>query len=141
MTSVFSWQNSSQPLFCFILYSKVKLVCYFKYLLTSYFCIAIPYDEKDIFFWYQFQMLQVFIEPLNSSFLSISGWGIGLLGLHWMTWITVMLNGLPWKQTKFIVSFLRLHPSTVFQTLLLTMKGTPFLLKGFLPTVVDTMVI
>ena len=24
--------------------------CYSRYLLTSYFCIPIPYDEKDIFF-------------------------------------------------------------------------------------------
>ena len=36
------------------------------------------------------------------------------------TWITVILNGLPWKQTEIILSFLRLHPSTAFQTLLLT---------------------
>ena len=35
---------------CFILYSKVKLVCYSRYLLTSYFCIPVSYDEKDIFF-------------------------------------------------------------------------------------------
>ena len=35
---------------CFILYSKAKLACYSKYLLTSYFCILVPYDEKDIFF-------------------------------------------------------------------------------------------
>ena len=34
----------------FILYSKAKLVCYSRYLLTSYFCIPVPYDEKDIYF-------------------------------------------------------------------------------------------
>ena len=32
-------------------------------------------------------------------------------------WITVILNGLPWKRTEIILSFLRLHPSTAFQTL------------------------
>ena len=48
MTSVFSWQNSVS----FILYSKAKLACYSKYLLTSYFCILVPYDEKDIFFFF-----------------------------------------------------------------------------------------
>ena len=49
MTSVFFWQNSS---FClaFIFISKAKLTCYSRYLLTSYFCISVPYDEKDIFF-------------------------------------------------------------------------------------------
>ena len=40
----------------------------------------------------------------------------------------VMLNNLPWKQIKIILSFLRLHPSIAFQTLL-TMMATPFLLR------------
>ena len=31
------------------LYSKAKLACYSKYLLTSYFFIPVPYDEKGIF--------------------------------------------------------------------------------------------
>ena len=31
-------------------YSKAKLGCYSRYLLSSYFCILVPYDEKDIFF-------------------------------------------------------------------------------------------
>ena len=35
---------------CFILYSKAKLACYSRDLLTSYFCIPLSYDEKDIFF-------------------------------------------------------------------------------------------
>jgi len=41
-------------LYCFSLYSKVKLACYSRYLLTSYFCIPITYDEKDIFFFFFF---------------------------------------------------------------------------------------
>ena len=28
---------------------KAKLTCYSRYLLTFYFCIPVPYDEKDIF--------------------------------------------------------------------------------------------
>ena len=36
---------------CFILYSKDKLACYSRCLLISYFCIPVPYDEKNIFFW------------------------------------------------------------------------------------------
>ena len=36
---------------------------------------------------------------------------------------------LPWKRTEIILSFLRLHPSTAFWTLLLTMMATPFLLR------------
>ena len=45
------------------------------------------------------------------------------------TWITIILNGLPWKQTEIILSFLRLHPGTAFWTLLLTVRVTPFLLR------------
>ena len=30
---------------------KVKLVCYSRYLLTSYFYISVPYNENYIFFW------------------------------------------------------------------------------------------
>ena len=39
-----------EPFSCFILYSKAKLACYSRYLLTFYFCIPEPYDEKDFFF-------------------------------------------------------------------------------------------
>ena len=38
------------PLFCFIMYSKAKLACYSRYLLTSYFYIPLSCDEKYIFF-------------------------------------------------------------------------------------------
>ena len=37
------------PFPCFILYSRAKLACHTRYLLTSYFYIPVPYDEKDIF--------------------------------------------------------------------------------------------
>ena len=37
---------------CFILYSEAKLGSYSTYLLTSYFCIPVPYDEKNISFWF-----------------------------------------------------------------------------------------
>ena len=57
--------------------------------------------------------------------LGISGWAI--------SWITVILNSLPWKQTGIILSFLRLNPSTEFSTLLWTMMATPFLLRDSCP--------
>ena len=52
------------PLPCFILYSKAKLACYSRYLLTSYFCILVTYDEKDIIFFFMVLALE------------------GLVGLH-----------------------------------------------------------
>ena len=41
----------------------------------------------------------------------------------------MILNGLPWKRTEIILSFMILHPSTAFQTLLLTMMAPPFFLN------------
>ena len=69
----------------------------------------------------------------------------GLVGLHriiqlqlFQHWCLgyrfgLLLNGLPWKQTEITLSFLRLHPSTAFQTLLWTMMATPFLLRDSCP--------
>ena len=54
--------------------------------------------------------------------------------------IPVILNGLPCKQMEIILSFLRLHPSTAFQTLV-DYDGYSISSKGFLSTVVDIMVI
>ena len=51
----------------------------------------------------------------------------------------MILNSLPWKQTEIILSFLRSHPSTAFHTLV--DDGYSISSKGFLPTVVDIMVI
>ena len=62
------------PLPCFILYSKVKLSCYSRYLLTSYFCVPVPYEEKDIFFG---------VSSRRSCRFSVLGHRLGLL-LYWM---------------------------------------------------------
>ena len=56
------------------------------------------------------------------------------------TWITVILNDLPWKQIEIILLFLRLHPSTAFQTLV-DYEVYSISFKGFLPRVVDIMII
>ena len=72
------------------------------------------------------------VEPVSFHFLGLSGWGTDLLysDVEW----------LPWKQTKIILSFLRLHPNTAFQTSL-DYDGYSIFSKEFLPTVVDTLVI
>ena len=72
-------------------------------------------------------------KPINSSFFSISGWDIDLDYCD-------TENGLPWKWTEVILSFLRLYPSTTFQTLV-DYEGYSISSKRFLPTVVDIMVI
>ena len=111
---------------CFILYSKAKLACYSRYPLTSYFCIPIPYDAKDIFFGVSSRR-----SCKSSQNGSTSASSALLVGPQ--TWITVILNGLPWKPTEIILSFLTLHPSTAFHTLLLTIRVTPFLLMDSCP--------
>ena len=57
------------------------------------------------------------MEPFNFNFFSISGWGIDLdyCDIEWSA-----------LETEITLSFLRLHPNIAFQTLLLTMRGTPF---------------
>ena len=52
----------------------------------------------------------------------------------------MILNGLPWKRIEIILSFLRLHPSAAFQTPV-DDDGYSISSKGFLPVVVDIMVI
>ena len=46
----------------------------------------------------------------------------------------MILNGFPWKRTEIILLFLRLHPSTAFQTLV-DYDGYSISSKGFLLTV------
>ena len=67
------------PFHFFIFYSKAKFACYSRYLLTSYFCIPVSYNEKNIFF------LVLVLEGLlglhrtvNFSFFNISDWGTDL---------------------------------------------------------------
>ena len=88
-----------QLLYPFILYSKVKLACSSRYLLTSYICIPVPYDEKDIFF---------FVVSFRSSIMSSqnhsTSTSLALL-VRAQIWITVILNGLPWKRTVIICHF------------------------------------
>ena len=125
MSCVFFWQNC-QPLPCFILYSKTKISFYSKCLLASYFCVPIPCDEKEIFFGVHSQ------RSYRSSQNHSTSVSLALV-IRAQTWITVILNSQPWKRTEIILSFLRLHPSTAFQTLLLAMRATSFLLRDSNP--------
>ena len=62
-----------------IWYSMAKFAWYARCFLTSYFFIPVPYNEKDIYTFggCQFQkVLQVFIEPFNFTFFSITCRGI-----------------------------------------------------------------
>ena len=114
------------PLSCFILYTKARLACFSRYLLTSYFCIPVPYNEKDIF------------------------WGVlvlkGLVGLHGTIQLQLLRHyclghrlGLPWywmvclrnKQSSFCHFWGCIQYCIL--GLFLTMVATLFLLRDSCP--------
>ena len=93
--------------------------------MTSYFCILVPYNEKDIFFWLLvLEDLVGLHRTVQLQLIQCTVWGIDL-DYHDIEWFAL--------ETEIILSFLRLHPNTAFQTLLLTMMATPFLLRDSCP--------
>ena len=64
-------------------------------------------------------------EPFNFGFFGISGWGIDLDYCDIECFVLEMNRDLS--------VILRLHPSTAFRTLSLTMMATPFLLRDACP--------
>ena len=83
------------------------------------------YDEKGIFFWLVLESLRGLNRIVQLQLLQ-HYWLGHRLELLWFEWFDL-------EQTEIILSFLRLHPSTAFQTLLLTMMATPFLLRDSCP--------
>ena len=131
MTSMFLWQNSFP---CFILYSKAKFACYSRCFLTSYFCIPVPYKEKDIFFCVLvLQGLIVFIEPFNFSFFSITGWVIGLDYCN-IEWFALEMN----RDHSVIFE---IASKDCISDSFVDHDGYSISSEGFLSTVVDIMVI
>ena len=123
---VHSLRKTLLALTCFVLYSQAKFACYSRYLLTSYFYIPVPYNEKGIFWGV------LFLEGLVSLHRTIQ-----LLQYYWLGH---KLNSLPWKWTDIILSFLRLNTSIILGTLV-DYDSYSISSKGFLPTVVDIIVI
>ena len=133
MTGVFYWQNSvSLCLASFCAPSPNMPVT--PGVSTSYFCVPFPYDEKDIFFGCQFQKgLQVFAEPFNFSFFSITGWHIDLdyCDIEWFS--------LEMDRVHSVV--LKMAPKYCISDSLVYYEGYSISSKGFFPTVVDITVI
>ena len=93
------------------LYSKAKLACFSRYLLTFTFALQSSVRKRTFFF---FLFLVLVLEGL---------YRISQLQLVWHQWLghrfvtAVMLYGLPWKWIEIILLFLRLHSSAAFWTL------------------------
>ena len=83
----------------------------------------IPYDEKDSFFW----SFSSNVTGLHKTSQLQPLWHQRLehrLGLLWC-WMFCL------GKKQIILSFLRLHPSSIFWTLLLTVRATSFILRNF----------
>ena len=119
---------------CFIPCSKANFACYCRCFLTSYFCIPVPYNEKDIFF----------------GVLALEG----LVGLHRTVQLQLLQHywlghrlGLPWYWMVCVGNEQRSFchfwdcPQVLHFGLFSWHDGYFISSKGFLPTVVDIMVI
>ena len=119
---------------CFIPYSKAKFACYSRCFLTSYFCILVPHNEKGIF----------------GGVLVLKGF----VGLHktiqlqplWHQWLGLDLNycDVEWfaLEMKWDHSVIfEIAPKYCISDSFVEYEGYSISSKGFLPTVVDIMVI
>ena len=101
MTSAFSWQNS-EPLPCFILYSKAKFACYSRCFLTSYFCILL------LLLLSRFSRAWLSLcDPIDGSQPGSPIPGIlqaRTLGNKKLMWFTLTFALLQWPGTKSVVS-------------------------------------
>ena len=114
-----------QPLPCFILYSKAKFAFIPGISWLPTFAFQSPLMKRTSFG-------GVSSKRSYRSSQSHSTSASSALLVRAKLGLTVILNGLPWKWTEIILSFLKLHPSTAFQTLLLTMMATPFFFSQIL---------
>ena len=113
------------PLPYFISYSKAKFARYSRYLLNPYFCIPVPYNEKEIFW-----------GGVNSR---------RLLGLH----RTIQLQLLQHYWLEHIALEMNRDNSVIFEIVskycisdsFVDHDGYSISSEGFLPAVVDVMVI
>ena len=100
---------------CFIWHSTAKFAYYSRYLLMSYFCFHSC--GENVIFVCVCVCVCVCISSrrcYRSSLTWSTSASLASVFGAW-TWITMMLNGLLWKQTEITLSFLRLHWSTAFQ--------------------------
>ena len=81
-----------QPLPCFSLYSKSIFACYSRCFLTSFFCIPVPYNEKNIFFCVLVLKSLVGLHRTIQLQLLQHYWSGHRLGLSWYWMISLETN-------------------------------------------------
>ena len=131
ITNVFSWQNSLS-------------LCPASFCTQGQTCLLLQVSldfllwHSNPLWWKAYLSLLLVLEGLIGLHRTVQLWLLRhqwlrhRLGLLWY-WMVCLGNEpillLPWKRTDIIQSFLRLHPSTAFQTLLFTVRAIPFLLR------------
>ena len=102
--------------------------------MTSYFYIPVPYNEKDIFFWpLVLEGLVGLHRTIQFSFFSVTGWGIGLdhRDIQWFVLETNRDHSVIFEiASEYCISYS-----------FVDYDGYSISSQGFLPTVVDIMVI
>ena len=130
MTSVFSWQNSVSfcpASFCTL---EAKFACYFRY----FFCTPVLCNEKDIpFLALVLEGLICLKELFSFSFFSITGRGIDL-DYHDIVWFALEMN----RDYSVVSETASKH---CISDSFVDHDGHSISSEGFLPTVVDIMVI
>ena len=122
------------PLPCFILYSKAKFACYSSCFLTSYFYIPVPYNEKDIFFWVLVLEGLVRLHRTIQLQLLQCYWSGIYLDYHDIEWFALEIN-------RDHSVFFEIASKCCISDSFVDYDGYSISSKGFLPTVVDIMVI
>ena len=134
MTSAFSWQNSvnlCRASFC-TPRTNLPVTPGISWLTT--FAFQTPMMKRTSFFLVLvLEVLQVIIEPFNFSFFGISGWGIvsDYCDIEWF----------PLKMNRVHSIIFEIAPKYCVSDSFFDYDGYSISFKGFLPTVVDIMVI
>ena len=127
LNNVFSWKNSVSLLSASFCTSKPNLPLIPGISRLPTFAFQSPMMKRASFFFDIHSRRSCRSSQNHSTSASLA------LIVGTQTWITMILNGLPLKQTEVIVLFLRLHPGTAFWTVQLTMIAIPFLLRDSCP--------
>ena len=139
LTSVFSWQNSVSLYPASFGTARPNLLVIPGYLLTSSFCIPVPYYEKDIVCVCVYVCVcvssryYVFTESINLSFFSISCWGINLDYCD-VEWFALEMN----RDNSVVFE---IAPKYYILDSFVGYEGYSISSKGFLSTVVEVMII
>ena len=137
MSSAFSWQNSVSLCPASFCTPRPNLLVNPGISRLPTFALQSPMMKRTslfVCFWCQFQkVLQVFIEPFNFSFFSITGWGIDLDYCD-IEWFALEMN----RDHSVIFE---IAPKYCISDSFVDSEGYSISSKGFLPMVVDIVVV